>query len=64
MNRYIVPLITSYYEYIEVDAESPEDAIRRVKDAEGEDYGTPEFREVLDVGPEDRVELRDEREKD
>jgi hypothetical protein len=48
--RFIVPIITSYYEYEAVEAESPEDAVQRCKDGEGEalEYMT-EWRGVVDV---------------
>ena len=48
--KYIVPIITSFYEYVLVEADSPEEAVEKVKDADGEDYGKPEFREVIAVG--------------
>jgi hypothetical protein len=54
--KYVVPLIVSYYEYMLVEAESPEEAIHKVKDGEGSELGKPEFREVMDVGPEEFVE--------
>ena len=53
---YIVPIITSYYEYMRINAESPEDAVQKVKDGDGAFVETwTEFREVLDIR-EDSVE--------
>jgi hypothetical protein len=48
--KFIVPLITSYYEYVRVEAESPEEAVEIAKDAGGEDTGIMDFREVIAIG--------------
>jgi hypothetical protein len=50
MAKFIVPLITSYYEYYEIEADTPEEAVEKVKDGDGEEYCDPEWREVIAVG--------------
>jgi len=49
MAKYIVPIITSFYEYYEVEAASVDEAVAKVKDGDGEEHCAPEFREVIDV---------------
>lgn len=47
---YIVPIVTSYYEYERVEADSPEEAVARVKDGAGDSIEhMKEWREVTDI---------------
>ena len=50
MPNYIVPIISSYYEYERVEADSPEEAVTRVKDGAGDPIEhLTEWREVIDI---------------
>lgn len=50
MPNYIVPIISSYYEYERVEADSPEEAVAKVKDGAGESIEhMMEWREVVDI---------------
>lgn len=50
MPKFIVPVITSYYEYYEVTADNKFEAIAMVKDGDGEEVEPwREFREVIDI---------------
>lgn len=56
MTRFIVPIITSYNEYISIEAESEKEAIELVRDGAGEEIeDLKEFRETIAI-QEDMVE--------
>ena len=50
MAKFIVPFITSYYEYLEVEADSKEEAIEKAQDGDGQWIEHwQEFRDTLDI---------------
>lgn len=62
MTRYIVPLITTYYEYSSVEAENEDEAVEIVRDGGGdpiEDW--MDFRETIAIGHDAGEVVEDER---
>ena len=63
MSEFIVPIITSFYEYVQVTADSRDEAVEIAKDAGGTELKSmTEFREVIAIGEDagEIVEIDDE----
>ena len=62
--KFMVPVITSYYEYLEVEADTAEEAVEKVKLGQGDwDKSDMEYRETIAYGEDagEVLEIRDER---